>query len=88
MNELTVLGTDLKYGKVYVEHGPAGGTREDEPLMILRGQDKLAMGIIGGYQVKAIEAGVDVNITDGLDDVLKEFHRFSVEHPDQLKIPD
>ena len=66
-----------KYGQIDI---PKIG--EDEPVFILRAQDRLAEGIIEIYKVLTSQHGA--HLKDGLD---KEINRFR-NWPGQKKMPD
>ena len=66
-----------KYGKVNI---PKIG--EDEPVFILRAQDKLAVAAIGMYRLLANSHGV--KLTDSLQREIDSFNNW----PGKKKLPD
>lgn len=87
------MGFDTKYGTVTLEHGSVGG---DEPVFVLRAQDKFAMGTISDYTLRvhaALQAG-DISseqahdLLEQVGQVQEAFQAFALENPDQMKFPD
>lgn len=87
------MAIDTKYGDVTTETGSIG---EDEPVFVLRGQDKLAIAAIAGYQGQVEEAIHDGNIGEEagaqlLEDVKtarRQFVEWADANPTQVKFPD
>lgn len=48
------MAIDLKYGRVYLEHGIIG---EDEPVVVFRAQDKLLPKVLAYYHLFCLKAG-------------------------------
>jgi hypothetical protein len=61
----------------------------DEPLFILRGQDKRALGCVRNYRTMAVY-GVKVSreFEKGLDAAVAAFEQFRIDNPDRMKDPD
>lgn len=82
------MAKDNKYGNVQIE-----GIPDDEPVFVLRAQDKFALPTLFRYKnlVRGIE-DEDQQRTqewfDNLDDVLDNFSLFASEFPDKIKLPD
>jgi hypothetical protein len=53
------MAVDLKYGRVTVENTPGTPFGEDEPVFIIRAQDKAAIDGIMGYFDAAADAGAE-----------------------------
>lgn len=80
---------DANYKKIKKECG----IPEDEPIFILRAQDKLALPTIQRYVNHA--NGIEIESEqrshewfDGMDEVLREFTTWQQGNKDQLKLPD
>lgn len=62
---------------------------EDEPIFILRGQDKAAWEAISHYaDVTEIEYQTSAEFNGEIAIVLEEFMTFKKENPDRMKVPD
>lgn len=61
----------------------------DEPVFILRGQDKLALAAIETYCRSVTDNSTTVNERSGptAHDAFMKFQRFAQEHPDRMKMP-
>ena len=57
---------------------------EDEPLFVLRAQDKIALAILGAYHAMTD----NVQHKEAIMLVIKDFQKFELEHPDRMKTPD
>ena len=57
---------------------------ENEPLFIMRAQDKLALGILGAYHAMT----ENLRHKEELMKVIKDFRKFERDNPDRMKIPD
>lgn len=74
---------DAKYGtRLKVTKIP-----KDEPLFLLRAQDKLAATAIHFYRDMLIAAGLDEMANDVTHQVTR-FVEWGVLHPDRVKLPD
>lgn len=88
------MALDLKYGQVTVEHEPGtslNGT--DEPVFVLRAQDKLAVQTIARYrnfaaQIEEEESQRSEEFFTVLDNVLEAFTDWQRENADKVKLPD
>jgi len=79
------MGYDAKYGKVTTEHGEIP---DDEPVVILRGQDLAVPRTLNYYRGVARELGSpDEHLSLVTDQVgyIKGWQRY---HPDRVKVPD
>ncbi len=59
----------------------------DEPVMIFRGRDRLAVKMIEFYRELSLEDGCTAFHLDGIDNRLDAFETFALEHPDRMKQP-
>lgn len=80
---------DADYSKIKA----ALGIPEDEPIFVLRAQDKLSVPTISRYKNHALQIEVtDQRPSDEwfeqMDGVLTEFANWQREHRDLVKVPD
>ena len=61
---------------------------DDEPVFILRGKDKLARYVVKYWMDMARTAGVNQGKMIRAGEHLDAMDRFSVEHPERMKVPD
>lgn len=66
------------------------GASFDEPLFIIRGQDRLAVPAIARYQTLAIEAECSPDFINGLNEAMGEFLEWQskAENVETVKNPD
>lgn len=64
------------------------GLSPDEPIFIIRGRDRLAIGNINDYKLKAERAGCSPTFLEDLRQKQSEFEQYYVTHSDQMKRPD
>ncbi len=60
---------------------------EDEPLILFRGRDRLAVAMLEHYRELALEDNCSVFHLEGIDNRLAAFRRFRYEHPERMKQP-
>jgi hypothetical protein len=63
----------------------------DEPLFLLRGQDRRALGCVRNYRTMIDYGGGkrgSKELLVGLDGAVNQFETFRAEHPDRMKDPD
>lgn len=75
-----------KYGRINVEHDP--GIEEDEPLFLLRAQDKASVATLKSYRHHARDYGAPVPHLVEVDLVIAAFVEWQDAHPDRMKAPD
>lgn len=75
---------DTKYGRVVLENPRNIG--QDEPLFILRAQDRFALKLLKVYRYFCELGGSPQNHLDTLDETALRFHEWQAEHP--VKTPD
>lgn len=75
------MGRDQKYGQVETEHG---SIPDDEPVFLLRAQDKCAVPTMVAYYSSALKEGAT---TEFCDDVVQALNRFN-EWKGHRKVPD
>jgi len=64
------------------------GIPEDEPIFILRGQDKITMGALDAYFTYAQMVGCDEKFINSLEEHISSIARWQHENLGKLKIPD
>jgi hypothetical protein len=70
-----------KYGELGIEHIP-----DDEPVFIIRAQDKLAVPTLDAYLELAEKAGVEEKFLDHLDRVRGDIRIW--QRQNRTKVPD
>lgn len=61
---------------------------DDEPVFVLRAQDKLAIETLGAWIAAALRDGVPMEKAKAAYDHLIDIRRWQAEHPDRVKLPD
>lgn len=69
------------------------GIPEDEPIFVLRAQDRLTVSTIARYrnyaaQIEKPELMPDAEWFKTLDEKIGEFQTWQMNHPERTKIPD
>lgn len=98
------MAQDRKYGKVTVEHGdrvhgkPGVPLNEsgDEPVFVLRAQDRLSVPTIQRYinLARQVEPTREVpdpfppEFFEGLDSVIEDFTAWQAQYAEHVKLPD
>lgn len=77
------MARDGKYGDISIP-----GIPDDEPIFILRGQDKAASTTIDDYGVNAEDAGATREFVVGLREAFDRFEQWANDNPDKMKTPD
>lgn len=77
------MAIDLKYGQIDI---PRIG--EDEPVFILRAQDKAALAGIHGYIGEAATVGATMEFQQGVVAALNFMNRWQQDNLDKVKTPD
>lgn len=62
--------------------------RTDEPVIVIRGQDKLGKLLVNFYHSLAVEHGTAENFREAVLDKYEQFLQFEKDHPDRMKVPD
>lgn len=78
------MAFDNKYGRIILEHGHH--IPEDEPVFIVRAQDKLLLKVLGFYLAKALEAGSPQEHLDKVIDTANMVREWQATHT--TKVPD
>lgn len=60
---------------------------EDEPIVILRARDRLALPTLELYKKLAQADGCTDWFMERLDPPIEEFRKFATEHPERMKQP-
>lgn len=79
------MGYDSKYGNIKTQHEEIP---DDEPVIMFRARDKLAVDIIGYYLFRSIQAGSSRGHLKVVMGSLEEFRYWQEQHPDELKLPE
>jgi len=75
-------------GKVVLANKVSGEEiPEDEPLFLLRGRDALALDVLRQYDLVARDNGCNDLHLAGIQQVIRKFAAFKVEHPERMKQP-
>ena len=74
---------DIQNNKV-VKRDDGSALPEDEPLFILRAQDKFALVVLGTYHALS----QNLQHKEAIMLVIKDFQKFEREHLDRMKQPD
>lgn len=77
------MAISLKYGKLDIP-----GIGEDEPVFILRAQDKTAADNLDGYSLNASLAGCKGDLIGMMDDVEEQFENWQEANSNLVKLPD
>lgn len=77
------MAIDKKYGNISVP-----GIPDDEPIFILRAQDKAAPQTINQYAENAIRNGSDSQHAAGARIVSGDFRKWQEDNPDKVKAAD
>lgn len=89
LSEPITAGRSDKYGQVYVERiGNTGFPDPDEPVALLRAQDRLAYRAMLFYQ-DLINSDPDVSAEqrDSVSRQVARFHVFQACHPNRVRTP-
>jgi hypothetical protein len=78
-----LMASDRKYGQIEIP-----GIPDDEPVFVLRAQDKVAYTAISVYQGLAREAGATRAFTEGVAEVMREFTEWREANRNKVKTPD
>jgi hypothetical protein len=80
------MGKDLKYGTVTTQHK---AIPDDEPVILLRGQDVFCAPTARAYLAILAENGMaNTPLAVAMRRALVAVQVWQAEHPDRLKIPD
>lgn len=60
---------------------------EDEPLMLIRARDRIAIPGLLKYRELCVADGCNDYILGLLDETIEEFRRFETTHPERMKQP-
>ena len=74
------MAVDLKYGTVFLEHGTIA---KDEPVFVIRAQDRLAKELLWYYKSLCAKALCPQNHLDGIDAVRDQFAAWQADNRTQ-----
>ncbi len=77
------MAVDNKYGEIEIEGIPA-----DEPVFVLRAQDRLSTPILIRYQNMATVGECSDEFIKGIDQAFSNFADWQIENKDKVKTPD
>ena len=60
---------------------------DDEPLILFRARDRLALPTLEHYMKLAVADGCVTEHLEGIDNRIKAFEQFRTEHPERMKQP-
>ena len=60
----------------------------DEPVFVLRAQDKLAVFAISKYYQKSVAEGCDKKHILEIEKIYNDFFKWRRNNPDKIKLPD
>jgi hypothetical protein len=66
----------------------AYGIPEDEPIFVLRAQDKLSTRIVARYRNDAATADLPLEFMADLDETVNSFANWQTDNADKVKLPD
>jgi hypothetical protein len=61
---------------------------EDEPIFILRAQDKAALPTLIDYEDEADHKGASDEFYNSLEPIYEDFRKWQADNPDKVKVPD
>lgn len=64
------------------------GVPHDEPIFVIRAQDKAACATLIDYADNSERVGASKQFVDAIDGIADDFEKFAIEHPDRQKVPD
>jgi hypothetical protein len=79
------MAISSKYGKVTLERG---SIPEDEPVFVLRSQDKLAPRLLEYYEMMCKAQGATETQVEAVVRAGEGMRAWQVEHHDRVKLPD
>jgi hypothetical protein len=78
------MAIEGKYGEITTEHGSIGA---DEPVFLLRAQDKLAVAAIEAYVRLCSANSCPSPHLEALDVAIGRFVEWQFNHPQRVKLP-
>jgi hypothetical protein len=64
------------------------GIPADEPIFVIRGQDKSALGMLARYRNRVEELGAGTPFLEGIEVVAEQFAQWQTDNADKVKVPD
>lgn len=61
---------------------------DDEPIFVLRANDKLAPGIVASWVWEALDAGVFREKVAEVEKLIDQMEAYQKANPDRVKLPD
>jgi hypothetical protein len=79
---------DEKFGRCLIVKTSNGDVvPDDEPLILFRARDRLAVRVLEFYRQISLEDGCNDFHFDLLDKRIEEFKKFAVDHSERMKQP-
>ena len=79
------MGRDPKYGEVTTKKG---SIPRDEPVFVLRAQDRAALPTLRHYENECRVLGAGEDHYSAITNVIEKFQKFADDNPDKIKTPD
>ena len=78
------MAAEGKYGRITTERGDIP---DDEPVFLIRAQDRVAVALLDRYAMLAEAAGSPPRHLTGTREAIERFVAWQSEHPDRVKTP-
>lgn len=81
---------DTKYhveGDQIIKTGNGQPIPDDEPMILFRAKDRLAIPMLRAYRAICVEDGCTDYHLNGLDKLIQDFGTFKEAHPERMKQP-
>ncbi len=78
---------DTLHGLMLIKTETKEPIPEEEPVILFRGRDKLAVSVLQEYKKMCIAEGCTPNHMESLDIMLEKFINFKKWYPDRIKQP-
>ena len=85
-NRVLASGVDIYLAK-RLTSGGLERIPDDEPTIVFRGRDKLALPMLHGYRRLCEADNVTAHQLETLDGMIRDFENFLLGHPDRMKQP-
>jgi hypothetical protein len=82
------MAKDLKYPRVDIDTGGHSPIGEDEPIFILRAQDKKSVKLLDSYLLLCQGSGCSGDHLEAIEENIKRFEDWQSQNPSAVKLPD